>query len=238
MALSDQSWGPAPRVLRAEAGRTLADQAYQQIRNDIVQGVLAPSSKLQPDVLRGRYDIGLSPLREALSRLTLDGLAVSEGQRGIFVAPASVGELLDIGSLRVEFAGMALERSMRLGGDEWESGIVTTYYHLNKLEKQVGRDPKTFGEEWERRNRDFHTALEAGCGSPWLIHFCDILYDQLERYRRLFVAYTEINHATYDEHRVIMELALARKPKAVHHLTVHLNHTTEIIKQRMTEGAV
>ncbi len=131
---------------------------------------------------------------------------------------------------------MAFELSMKFGDTAWENSVVTTYYQLNKLERQSDRNSKDFIGEWERRNREFHIALEAGCGSPWLVHFCDILHDQLERYRRLFVAYKHIDSDTYDEHRRIMELALARKPEAVKLLAAHLRTTMEKIERSMSKA--
>lgn len=228
MTKTKSHWGPAPRR-QIDAPKTLADEAYQRIHDDIIRGAFAPNDKLQPDALRERYDIGLSPLREALSRVALEGLAIAEGQRGFFVAPATREELLDIADLRINFSVLSLERSIRDGGDEWENAVVTTYYQLNKLENQAHRDSKTFHDEWERRNRDFHRALESGCGSPWLLHFCDILYDQLERYRRRFVVYTDIAPTIAEEHKRIKELALARDPEACKVLKQHFEHAARVI---------
>ena len=128
-------------------------------------------------------------------------------------------------------------RSIRLGDDAWENRVVTTYYQLHKLENLTKREPLTFHDEWERRNRDFHQALESGCGSPWLLHFCDILYDQLERYRRRFVVYTDIHPTIAEEHRQIMELALARDPAACKVLKQHFEHAASVIGRMMAESA-
>jgi DNA-binding GntR family transcriptional regulator len=51
-------------------------------------------------------------------------------------------------------------------------------------------DPTRIGEpsrraEWELRHREFHASLIAACGSPWLLHFSGLLWDQFDRYRRL-----------------------------------------------------
>jgi GntR family transcriptional regulator, carbon starvation induced regulator len=235
MNKSSLQWGPAPRR-QIDVPNTLADEAYQLIHNDIIRGEFAPNDKLQPDALRERYKIGLSPVREALSRIALEGLAVTEGQRGFFVAPATREELLDIADLRINFSVLSLERSIRRGGDDWENAVVTTYYQLNKLENQSKREPKTFHDEWERRNRDFHQALESGCGSPWLLHFCDILYDQLERYRRRFVVYTDIDPTIAEEHRQIMELALARDTAACKVLKQHFEHAARVIGGMMEKA--
>ncbi|MFO0987221.1 MAG: FCD domain-containing protein [Alphaproteobacteria bacterium] len=115
--------------------------------------------------------------------------------------------------LRVKFSTMALERSIAAGDEAWEAGIVAAYYQLAKLVKQMKAAP-VYAEEWERRNRAFHAALEGACNSPWLLHMCELLYDQSERYRRNFVAYPKIEPRVYEEHRLIMEAVLARDAKA------------------------
>lgn len=213
MAGGEDLWGPKSHLLRSAEPKTLADDAFLRVREDIVSGALRPAERLRPDRLSARYGIGLSPMREALSRLASDGLVLAEGQRGFFVAPAAVEELQDVADLRTQFSVLALQRSIARGDEAWEAGIVAAYYQLNKLVKQMKAAPATYADEWERRNRAFHAALEAACGSPWLLHFCQILYDQSERYRRNFVAYPKIEARIYEEHRLIMEAALKRDAK-------------------------
>jgi DNA-binding GntR family transcriptional regulator len=224
-------------ALRNGAPKTLADQAFQRIREDIVCSRLKPGEKLQPDQLRDLYDIGLSPVREALSRLASDGLAVAEGQRGFFVAPVSIGELMDVAELRTQFSVKALDRSIRCGDETWEAGIVAAYYQLNKLVKHMKTAPAAYADEWEKRNRAFHAALEAACRSPWLMHFCEILYHQSERYRRRFVAYREIEPRIYEEHLQIMEAALARRTRvACKVLEDHIRLGAESVRDLMEKA--
>jgi GntR family carbon starvation induced transcriptional regulator len=229
-----EAWGPKSHAVRNGAPKTLADGAFQRIREDIIKGTLKPGEKLKPDRLSARYDIGLSPLREALSRLASDGLAVAEGQRGFFVAPVSKGELQDVADLRITFSTMALARSIAAGDEAWEASIVAAYYQLNKLVKQMKAAPATYADEWERRNRAFHAALEGACNSPWLLHMCELLYDQSERYRRNFVAYPKIEPRIYEEHRAIMEAALAREAKtACRILAEHIRRGAEATRRLM-----
>ena len=54
---------------QTSASRTIAELAYRRIRQDILWGRFAPGSPLRSDELRARYGIGVSPLREALTRL-------------------------------------------------------------------------------------------------------------------------------------------------------------------------
>ena len=76
----------------------------------------------------------------------------------------------------------------------------------------------------------------SGCGSPWLLHFCDILYDQLERYRRRFVVYTDIDPTIGEEHKLIKELALARDLEACKVLKQHFEHAARVIGGMMQKA--
>jgi GntR family transcriptional regulator, carbon starvation induced regulator len=222
------------RPARNQPSFSLAHDAFVQIREDIVHGRLAPGEKLKPDMLHERYKIGLSPIREALSRLTSDGLAISEGQRGFFVAPVSLSELKDVANLRIKFSMIALEESIRHGDDAWEAGIITSYYYLNKLVEQMKKDPSAYADEWELRNRAFHAALESACNSPWLLYFCEVLYDHSERYRRRFVTYSEVRSGVYREHEIIMKAALDRNAKlATETLALHIQRGAEIVGELM-----
>src|SRR5262245_1055433 len=84
---------PAPKPEADDAvanGQTLTEQVLDRLRDDIVSGRLAASEKLRVQDLSERYGVGASPLREALSRLTADGLVENESNRGFRVAPMSV----------------------------------------------------------------------------------------------------------------------------------------------------
>jgi hypothetical protein len=53
--------------------QTLSDEADRHLRRDVIAGRLVPGSRLRIDRLKVAYDIGASPLREALSRLASEG---------------------------------------------------------------------------------------------------------------------------------------------------------------------
>ena len=69
---------------------TAASQAYSAIRNDIIYGRLPPGQKLKIDALCKRHEVTLNPIREALNRLSAEGLVVQEDQKGFSVAPISI----------------------------------------------------------------------------------------------------------------------------------------------------
>ena len=96
----------------AHTSRTLTEQTYSLLREDIIEGRLAPGSKLRIEHLRTQYGIGAGTLREALTRLVSDALVSTEGQRGFSVTPIAMSDLEDITRLRVHIETDALRQSI------------------------------------------------------------------------------------------------------------------------------
>jgi DNA-binding GntR family transcriptional regulator len=160
---------------------TLASQAYNNIRLDIIKGVLAPETPLRLAELKERYSMGFSPLREALNRLHSERFVDVADLKGFRVVPWSIQEMQDAISTRIEIETTALAAAISVGDDDWESSIVSTLHGLNK---QADRALEG-GDFWELENRHFlfHRALISGCGSEWRLRFFEQLYGATERYR-------------------------------------------------------
>jgi len=73
--------------INAVQGITLASAVYDRLKADILQGRLTPDQKLKIEELSSFYETGASPLREALNRLSAEGLVSRSDQRGFNVAP-------------------------------------------------------------------------------------------------------------------------------------------------------
>jgi len=58
---------------------TQADKATQLIFEDILRNRLQPGERLTPEALSERHGIGLSPVREALIRLSVEGFVQGGG---------------------------------------------------------------------------------------------------------------------------------------------------------------
>ena len=213
--------------------RTLTDQAYQRLREDIVHSKFEPGEKLGIEFLKRTYDVGATPLREALYRLSADGFVHVQGQRGFRVTDMSPEELADITDLRVVLEGMALTQSIENSDDEWESRVVAAFHHLTKAESQT--DPNI--QEWEVRNREFHLALVSCCHSPWLMRFHEILYDQHKRYRNLARIERSTRRNVHDEHIAICDAALTKDIKTLCNANEeHIRTTAEITTRLLAEN--
>jgi DNA-binding GntR family transcriptional regulator len=121
---------------------------------------------------------------------------------------------------------MALRDAIQFGGEEWESGIVAAHHRLAKAEQRLKATGSA--DDFELRNRDFHDALVAACGSRWLMRLRDILYAHSQRYRlRSLVAGPKRD--TPKEHRMMRDATLARDAeKAALLVEQHFHRTLAI----------
>jgi DNA-binding GntR family transcriptional regulator len=207
--------------------RTLGDEVFARLRADIISSRLAPGTKLRFHDLREIYGVGLSPLREALSRLAENRLVVATGQRGFHVSEASADNIADIAMVRKEIDGFALRLSIQYGDDGWEGQLIAARHKLALLER-TGVDVAE--DLWEKRHRDFHYTLVSACRSPCLLHLHVLLNDQFDRYRRLSVKGQIAAGPRALMHKQILEASLSRDAdKAVKLLEEHIGEAARLI---------
>jgi DNA-binding GntR family transcriptional regulator len=216
-------------ALSGDQPRTMAEAAYARLRQDIIWGRRAPGTPLKSDELRLAYSIGISPLREALSRLVSERLVTSVGQRGFRVAPLTAEDVIDVTETRLVIEKHALARSIDAGDVAWERDIVSTYHVLSRGPFPLCLEPGL--EAWMNYHRQFHLALIAACGSRWQIELASLLFDQAERYRAVRAGHVPGHKLKRDvgaEHEEIYRATLARdKKRAVAALEHHYRTTAE-----------
>lgn len=207
---------------------SIGDTVYQEIRTDILFGAFRPGAKLKLEGLRQRYDVSINTLRESLARLSSDGLVLAEGQRGFRVVPVSLSDLRDITEMRQLLECHALRRAIERGDLEWEGRIVAAHHKLARVERIMVDDEAQYAAEWERHNREFHSALISACGSSWLLSFHRAMYDQSLRYRMLSIKTKPFpREQSAREHAEIASLVLKRDADAA----------TALLASHITKGA-
>jgi DNA-binding GntR family transcriptional regulator len=213
-------------VKRTHNGQTLIESATARLTNEIVRCELAPGQKLLMAELKKRYEMGASPLREALSRLCSFGLVIFDSGRGFRVAPTSKADLEDITMVREIIETTALERAIANGDDEWEVGIVAAFARLERTAARNGEGGGHVSTETELAHKRFHTALVAACKSIRLLHAHETLYDQACRYRHQMLEHTYEIDNFLAVHKKLMEATLARDiDDARTRITAHLRIT-------------
>ncbi|MBO9112574.1 MULTISPECIES: FCD domain-containing protein [Rhizobium/Agrobacterium group] len=195
-----------------DAPRTITEIVYRRLRLDIVWGVLAPGSALRSDDLRERYGVGVSPLREALTRLMAERLVTSVGQRGFRVADISNHDVIDVMETRLVIEKAALKASLEKGDIAWESRLVAAFHALSRIPIPRSQDDGS-AEEWAECHRNFHMCLLSACGSSWQMNLASLLFDQAERFRLVRVRRIDkpkLTRDTMEEHKQIVDAALGR----------------------------
>ena len=193
-------------------GMSLTHSAYEKLRADLLTGRLEPGERLKINDLCDALSVSLSAVREALSRLTSEGLVVTEPRRGFFAAPVSGPDLQDLTDARVEIEGLCLRQSIANGSIEWETAIVASYHQLSRTPEPKPNDPRRHNnsDAWAAAHATFHHALVGACRNVWLLRVRDMLYVQSERYRHLSEAFSDSARDVETEHRDIKDAVLAR----------------------------
>jgi len=219
--------------------RTLASILTEAVRSDIISGALPPHSRLKLRELAARYQAGVIPLREALSRLAMSGFVEAEDQKGFRVTGISESELIDITKVRQRIEGDALRDAIEHGDLEWESLVLGCMHRLSRLPMTLGKNDERVNPEWENAHAAFHLALLSACSSKWLLHFARILREQTARYRHLSLR--SIDSTKRDvarEHQAIGEAVLARDAeRACALLSEHFATTTRLVLDFTDEAA-
>jgi DNA-binding GntR family transcriptional regulator len=181
--------------------------------------------------LRERYGAGATPIREALSLLTADGLVERLDQRGFRVAEVSDEEFVELLAMRCWLEERALRQAIGKGGKEWEEGIVVARYRLSRRPRVPPDVNQAANLEYEHCHKSFHWSLVAACGSNTLLRLWNQLYNEANRYRYIarLSAFERPNIAA--EHDGIAEAVLARDADlAVERIVAHYTRTGQLLK--------
>jgi GntR family carbon starvation induced transcriptional regulator len=220
----------------ATSSQSMTSKAYSRLRDDIISGVLKPGQKLKVDKLRQQYEVGSSPVREALSLLTSDHFVERMDQRGFRVASVSVAEFEELLKTRCWLEERALRKSIKNGQSGWEEQVVLAAYRLSRVPRADDGHNFIANAEWEKRHKHFHMTLISACGSSFLLKFCDQLYDQNIRYRQLSGKNAYPKRDVTAEHGAICDAVLARDEDLAARLLVsHYDHTGNFLKEHMID---
>ena len=191
--------------------KSLGLRAYETLRNDVLTSKLAPGERLNINELCQKLGFNLSAVREALSKLTSEGLIQADPKRGFNVAPISLAELRDLTNVRIEIENLCLRRSMALGGVAWEASVMAAFHIMSNTPQIDPADALLATGDWWSVHAAYHRTLCSACDSPWLMRLRDQLFAQSERYRILGARLGRRDRRDVNrEHQDITDAVLAR----------------------------
>ncbi len=199
-----ESPGDSPLDGKEAHATSLSQRAYEQIRRKIVDLELPPGSILDEGHLQSELNLGRTPIREALLRLSMERLVTIVPRRGIFVAEIGIADLQQIFEVRILLEQTAARLAARRGNKtQWERMEQL----LSLVDQGSGDDPEiglTIDEGFHQimyeaaNNRllqDYLTTLYALSRRLW--RFMSVsqidLYSRLEELQPIVVALKEGN---------------------------------------------
>lgn len=86
---------------------SLAGQVFKALQNDILNGVLAPGDALTEQKICDGLGVSRTPVREAISKLELEGLVRTVQNKGAVVVGICEKDISDIYTIRMYIEGLA-----------------------------------------------------------------------------------------------------------------------------------
>lgn len=218
----------APAELRGGPPGSVADYAFDAIREAILSGRYPLGSRLDQNAVAAELGISTIPVREALRRLEAAGIVHINPRRGASVASISTGEMVEIYRIREVLDALAISEAVpRL-----------TDVQLDEIERiLVQLEAATARHDYEKTvalNRDFHGLIYAASAMPRLVEMINNLVDRYRIYNNVYIP-RHSEHSTH-EHREIYEACRRRDvEKAVALTRAHIRRACEQLTEELEE---
>lgn len=187
--------------------RTIAQEAYELLRRDIIEGRLLPRTPVSEIDLSERLGASRTPVREAVIKLAIEGLIEVYPQRGTFVAPIKLAEVFNSQFVREALECAAIEKAVPKI-DAAQIAALETNLGLQRMHQAAGA-PDAFFEADE----SMHALLMAAAGHAAAWPVVQGAKGQLDRVRHLTIRRERKLSAALAEHVAIID-AVARRDTA------------------------
>lgn len=151
-----------PTTEPREKPQSLSERAYERIRDDIVFLRLEPGAPLDDKRLSAELEMGLTPVRDALKRLTLERMAVTYPRRGTFVAEITVSDEQWLTEIRVNLEGVAAALAAERATQAERDQLIEL---ASRLETDHANHIST---EYHLLDAEIHKAIYAAAHNPFL----------------------------------------------------------------------
>jgi DNA-binding GntR family transcriptional regulator len=207
---------------------TLPEAAAERLRTLIIEGELAPGSKLNERELSERLGVSRTPLREAFRMLAADGLLVQLPNRGAQVVAMSRDDVRDAFEVMAALEGLAGELAAARITDAEVEGLRALQAEMDA--SHAASDLPAY----YRVNREIHDRLNAIAANPVLANTYRALNARLHALRFR----SNLNQMKWDaavaEHRSMIAALAARDGAALRDLLIrHLRAKQQAVLASM-----
>jgi DNA-binding GntR family transcriptional regulator len=210
---------------------TNADSSYESLREAIVQGEIAPNSRLVESDVVTTFHMSRAAVRNALIRLEQEGLVVREPHRGARVRQVSDREAIEILQARAVLEGLAVRMTAERideEGIERLGACLARHRELLESGDLLGASDA---------NADLHAALIELSGHSTAQRLIHGLSSQTVRYQYRTILIPGRPAASQAEHAAIVEAVVAREPeRAEQAMRRHLFSVAEALQAGLASG--
>jgi DNA-binding GntR family transcriptional regulator len=156
-------------------GAVSKNRIYKDLRRSIILGHRKPGSRLVAKEIATRYKTSVTPIRDALQRLSQDGLVTIKPRSGYFVTALTFKELRDLLDFRRILELASIEKAaLRITPEQIEA--------LRHVHRGYTGDDDTSYERYIEENRQFHYLIAVASGNMVLAETLRNLHDRLARF--------------------------------------------------------
>jgi DNA-binding GntR family transcriptional regulator len=182
----------------------LTQEIYNLLKEQILSHTLPPGDKINIDQIARDLDVSNIPIREALSRLTAEGLVRMVPFKGMFVTEISLQELDEIFEIRIPLEVLAVRKATRsIPAAEIEKALKD----MNRLRKEASKGKTKGLDILVEMNERIHGMILRYSDNQILRDLIQMHRERIERY--FAISYQEIQPDTLEveclEHNTILE---------------------------------
>lgn len=178
---------------------SLTEKVYQNLRTDILTGVLKDKDELKETTLAKEYGVSRTPVREAIRQLALEGLVDTIPNRGAFVHSIHEKDVTDVYAMRSVLEGLAARWAVENITKEQVEALEEVLY-MSEYYRKKGN--------WEQVyicDNKFHDLLYEASGSYLLEHTLRTFHEYVQKVRKYVLTDEERSRISFEEHGAILE---------------------------------
>ncbi len=180
--------------------KTRVDDAYLRLKQAIRSSALSPNEQLTEPEIASRLGMSRTPVREALIRLSSDGLVRLIPRRGALILPVSKQDMEEIYDILMALEPAAAAKLAARNPSEAE--LAPLRQAVEAMEAAIDAGELT---QWAEADDQFHDAFLKLQGNGRIVEMVSTLNDQAHRARMMTLNARPIPVQSTKEHREILD---------------------------------
>jgi len=199
----------------------LSDQLYEDIKDRVLRDDLKLGAKISVDEIAKYYDVSHTPVREALNKLSMDGIVISAPNKVHKIFDFSKKELLEVMEIRKICECYSIEKAIENIKQEKFEIILKQVLELKNLSE------KDVSHNFYDTDLELHKTIIEGSKNSKLIEFYNQVYFIIETViYRIDSQEKDINEFIVEHINILSSIIKKDSNLAKKLLEKHLEHST------------